>query len=246
MGFDVTRVPEVPYSIFLEDRAQIADVKFNGHDLRFLVGNPNDFIQKKHLSGSLHEIEELALIEKHYVPGTTFVDIGSNVGNHAVWAAKCLAAPKVIAFEPVLGQHTLLCSNVALNDLQDVVKVCKIALSSSSGRIRIPGSFDVTKDAGSRRVSATGLGEEVKMSTGDRELSEVGAMFIKIDVESHEIDVLEGLRRTIEVRRPKLFIEVDDVNEDAFRDWLVSSGYEILESHKRFEINCNYIAAPIA
>lgn len=243
-GYDLVKIHKVPYSIFVEDCAKIADVSHQGHTLRFFIGNPHDFIQETLLEGSIYEPEELALIEKHYVPGTTFVDIGSNIGNHALWAAKCLCAPRVLAFEPALGQHTLLCANVALNELGGSIEIRKIALSSTTGRARIARSFFVTKNSGAASVSSTGLGEDVTMSTGDLELSQIGPLFIKIDVEGHEISVLEGLSETIKKHRPNLFVEVDNKNETKFTDWLNENGYEKRDKFKRHTLNCNYIAGP--
>lgn len=245
-GYDIFSRSETPYAIFPTDRAVIADVTHDGCALKFMVGNPDDIIQRIHLEGALYEPEELALIAHHYVPESVFVDIGANVGNHVVWAAKCLGAPRVISFEPTLGQHTLLCANVALNDLSDVVTVRKVALSSAKGKIRISGSLTVSDNSGASRVTAEGLGEEVPMSTGDLELADVGPVFIKIDVEGHEIAVLEGLRHTIQKYRPLLFVEVDNFNSAAFSDWMNKVGYEARDSFSRYEQNCNYLIAPKA
>lgn len=244
-GYDIVARQKVPFSIFIRDRCDIAEVRHAGQVLKFLIGNPNDVIQSQLMEGSLYEIEELALIEKHYDPGTTFVDIGSNIGNHAIWAARCLEAPKVICFEPVLGQHTLLCANIAINGLNDVVTVHKIALSSASGTVRIAQSFMVTENSGAAQVSFTGLGEEVRASTGDLELSGVGPMFIKIDVEGHEMRVLQGLEQTIQRVRPKLFVEVDNANAALFENWIKRSGYHVLERFQRYQGNCNFLIAPV-
>jgi FkbM family methyltransferase len=244
LGYDLVKVQAVPYSIFTENRATIAEVEHEGCRLQFFIGNPSDQIQATHLSGSLYEPEELSIVETHYVPGTTFVDIGSNVGNHALWAAKCLGAPRVIAFEPVLGQHTLLCANIALNDLSERIEVRKIALSSRVGKARISKSFVVSKNSGRAWVSSTGLGEEVRMSTGDLELADTGPLFIKLDVEGHEISALEGLQGTINKHRPRIFIEVDCINEKKFDEWLRANKYEKRDTFKRYEANCNYLVAP--
>ncbi len=243
-GYDVyPRSPE-PYSIIAGDCAQIVNVVHGNHQLKFIVANPNDIIQKLHLEGELYEREELAIIERHYTPGTVFVDIGSNIGNHAIWAATCLGAPRVIGFEPTLGQHTMLCCNVALNDLNDVIKVRKLALSSSCGTARISRSFMTTNNSGNASVALAGLGEEVAMSTGDMELSDIGPMFIKIDVEGHEMAVLEGLTQTIRQHSPTLFVEVDMESQSAFENWLDRNNYKVAESFQRYATNCNYVITP--
>ena len=244
MGFDVIKVQKRPYSIFVEDIAHIAKVSHEGQSLKFFVGNPDDHIQKTHLTGSLYELEELAIIKKHYIPGTAFVDIGTNVGNHALWAAACLGAPRVVGFEPVLGQHTLACANVALNGLNDQVQIRKLALSSQQGRTHIARSFVISNSSGSASVSHTSLGEEVLMSTGDQELSDIGPFFLKIDVEGHEMHTLDGLTKTIQTFWPNIFIEVGDENQPAFQAWIKANGYKILEDFRRHKRNCNFALAP--
>ena len=245
LGFDLVKIQEKPFSIFVDDRAIVSTVKHQGNDLRFLIANPNDMIQKVHLKGELYEPEELLIIEKHYTPDTTFIDIGSNVGNHAIWAATCLGAPSVIAFEPALNQHTLFCVNVALNNLSDIIKVRKLALSNSVGQTCIDGGLVNNNNTGGNRIMVNALGETIQLSTGDIELSDVGPSFIKIDVEGHEISALEGLKHFIDEHRPKMFIEVDVENKNAFEDWLNSNRYQKLDEFQRYERNCNYMIAPV-
>ena len=245
-GYDVTKRQEQLYSIFVEDRATIAEVTHQEHILKFFIGNPADHIQKTHMQGDLYELEELSIIQQYYDPETVFIDIGANVGNHAIWAAKCLGARRVIAFEPVLGQHTLLCANVALNGCDEIIEVRKVALSVSTGTARVARSFIINDNSGFARLSSTGFGEEVKLTTGDIELTDIGPHFIKIDVEGHEMAALEGLQKTIETHRPLLFIEVDNTNAAAFDHWLAKNHYEKRDEFKRHKENCNYIAAPLS
>ena len=48
---------------------------------------------------------------------------------------------------------------------------------------------------------------------------------IELDVEGMELQALAGLERTIARWRPRMFIEVDDGNVSAFKEWLVRHHY---------------------
>jgi hypothetical protein len=83
----------------------------------FFVTNEDDLIQREHVRGRFYEEEELGIIAKHF-KGGTFVDIGANVGNHSIFAAKFLGASTVIAFEPNPASYVTFKCNMALNGLE--------------------------------------------------------------------------------------------------------------------------------
>jgi hypothetical protein len=49
-------------------------------------------------------------------PGDAFVDLGSNLGAYALWAARCVGSSgRVLAIEPDTHNHEVLTENVRLN-----------------------------------------------------------------------------------------------------------------------------------
>jgi FkbM family methyltransferase len=50
---------------------------------------------------------------------------------------------------------------------------------------------------------------------------------IKIDVEGHELEVLEGARRTIATSMPMLIVEIKDDNYDRVADLVAGYGYDV-------------------
>ena len=119
--------------VFESGRAEIVQVEHGGRAYRFLIADRNDLIPSIHCGRALYEEEELEIIRDHFDASEVFVDVGANVGNHAMFAAGALAVRRVIAFEPCLVQHTLLCVNALLNGCAERVEIHKVALSDIEG-----------------------------------------------------------------------------------------------------------------
>lgn len=210
-----------------------------GKKVYFYLENEADTIQSHHRRGEFYEPEELAIIAKNY-KGGTFLDIGSNVGNHAIYAALFLGAPKVIAFEPVEDIARILRCNVALNDAAKVVHIEQCGLGEANSRATAVRENDF-------RVGSTHLdtGEgDIVVKVGDEVVASEQVGFIKIDTEGMEMSVLRGLKETIRRDMPTMFIEVDNKNDSAFRDLLSSYGYRISDEFRRYPAMTNYVAVP--
>ena len=83
------------------------------------------------------------------------------------------------------------------------------------------------------------------MRTGDTLFADEPRIdMIKIDVEGMEIQALSGLNATISRHRPMLFVEVDEVNRDAFFELQQQLGYRIVEETKRTKQNQNFLMEP--
>jgi hypothetical protein len=70
----------------------------------------------------------------------------------------------------------------------------------------------------------------LRVVPGDTILSGHRVDFLKIDVEGMEVDVLEGLKKTIAEQRPRIFIEVDNCNVARFLEWTRINNYSIVSS----------------
>lgn len=153
--------------------------------------------------------------ELHYVRslvdrGRAAVDIGAHRGIYAHVLAQC--AKHVHAFEP----HPQLFAYLR-RTMPATVSVHPVALSSAAGAVtfRIPrsggylglgqGTLETLPIYHADTISEI----EVRRSTLDQEIKEpVG--FIKIDVEGHELSVLEGGRELLRRDRPALIVEIAD------------------------------------
>ena len=79
-----------------------------GEPVLFLVRDLRDYVQSQFLTGHFYAEDELRLIQQHY-QGGTFLDVGANVGNHALFAAKILKARGSLPSSPFL-RRTKSCS----------------------------------------------------------------------------------------------------------------------------------------
>ncbi len=218
----------------------VVDARIDGQDISFFVIDAFDEIQRHHLSGCFYEEEELAIIGK-YFHGGVFVDIGANVGNHAIYALKFLAAARVIAFEPNPRAHRVLRLNVAINDLQDRIVLHQLGLSDRPGC----ATFETPRhNLGATRLLTGSKQGELEVVPGDSILSSEAVDFLKIDAEGLEMQVLAGLGETIAGSRPTMFVEVDQANIPAFRAFCAKADYRIATTYRRYRVNCNFLVVP--
>jgi FkbM family methyltransferase len=157
-------------------------------------------------------------------PGGVVYDVGSSLGFFTLLAAR-LVGPEgmVIAIEPHPANAEGLAANVAANDLGNVT-IVREAASGSTGR----AFFDASSTT-LGRVLESGEDEsalEVGTVTIDDLVARTGAEpdVVKIDVEGHEVEVLEGMSRCLENVRPVLICEMHGRNVEV-ADLLDRVGY---------------------
>jgi FkbM family methyltransferase len=130
-----------------------------------------------------------------------FVDVGANLGWHAVHAAQHRAVETVVAFEPDPFNAWLLDRNLALNHVDKAIVCCE-AVGAQSGIARLHrykssnyGRHSLLADYGydSRSVPLTSLDDALdRLGLGERPIAA-----IKIDVEGYEPAVIAGARRAL-------------------------------------------------
>jgi FkbM family methyltransferase len=219
-------------------RGGIKRFNVEGTEFRFFFNEELDGIQRFHRRGTIYEAEELTLIAENY-KGGVFVDVGANIGNHSIYAAKLLHAPKVVAFEPVALSADLFEINVALNGCGDRVVLHRVGLSDQPCRA---SPVIIQHNLGGTRL-AQGDGP-IEIVRGDDILESEAVSFIKIDTEGYELKVLAGLKQVIAKCQPTLFVEVENAQITAFRDFCDASGYRISGERRRYEGCTNFLAQP--
>jgi FkbM family methyltransferase len=197
---------------------------------------------KYHQEGSFYEIEELDIIKRHYTGNGTFLDIGANIGNHAVYVSRFLKSPKIIVFEPNPAAISILNENLRLNDCKNVeTRFLGMALGARESRLK-----GLTPDPNNlgHTVYYDDAAGDVHAIEGDALILDEPVEFIKIDVEGMEIDILSGLEKTIERWRPTIFIEVWDDASRPFLGWCERAAYQLIERFQRYPGIQNYLIKP--
>jgi FkbM family methyltransferase len=142
-------------------------------------------------------------------PGDVAVEVGANIGVHTVTLAKLAgAAGLVIAFEPQRIIFQLLCANLALNGLINVI-ARHAAAGAEAGSINVPRlDYAMDNNFGGMALGHAEGGEPVPVVALDS-LTLPSLRLLKIDVEGMERAVLSGARQTIARHRPILYVEND-------------------------------------
>lgn len=131
--------------------------------------------------------------------GTTFLDVGANIGTETVSALRSGAFSAAIAIEPVRDNLENLHMALCANGLSERVQVIAAAVSSRPGVMRMQRS---ATNAGDHRIVEGEAGGgahfiDVPVTTIDEAVARCGLQpsavgLIFIDVQGHEPEALEG------------------------------------------------------
>jgi FkbM family methyltransferase len=153
---------------------------------------------------------ELRLLPELMDPARNSVDVGANKGVYTYWMAR--HSRHVFAYEPNPKMFRILNAGAGRN-----VTVSPAALSDNTGEsvLRVPRTASGYSNQGAS-LNYRKVGDdygEVTIETrrlDDEALTDIG--FMKIDVEGHELAVLEGGRDLIARDRPVLLIEMEEAH----------------------------------
>jgi FkbM family methyltransferase len=175
------------------------------------------------------EKELLAWFSQNVEPGQTWLDVGAHYGYTAL-ALSGLVGPEgsVFAFEPVLATASCIAQTRLFNGL-DKLHVVPLGLSAECA-LRTK-RLAVVRGMADSTIDQSGWTEPILVAafdglwTGLRgEQPKVDG--VKIDVQGMELDVLRGMRRTLQSDHPKLVIEFHEgVNRASILDVLRECGY---------------------
>jgi FkbM family methyltransferase len=147
---------------------------------------------------------ELAHLAELVPPGSTAVDVGAWWGPWTYWLAR--TARQVVTCEPIPELADFI-RRVAPSN----VDVRNVALSDHTGEavLWVPPGRRGSEGRASLDASVPG-GRPLRVRTTRLDdLGLAGVGLIKIDVEGHELRVLEGARQTIAAFRPVLVVEIE-------------------------------------
>ena len=147
---------------------------------------------------------------------TTIFDIGANTGIFALIAKAVSPNAKVYAFEPLMRVHKFLKENISLNNYD--IQSYPVAISNSDGKAEIyddPGlenNYSVTVNGYMNHDDIIGkIKIEIDVITLDTFIQEnqiTGIDLMKIDVETHEGEVMEGFMKYLPIFKPTFLIEI--------------------------------------
>tara|TARA_B100000315_G_scaffold69738_1_gene63539 strand:- start:3237 stop:4130 length:894 start_codon:yes stop_codon:yes gene_type:complete len=213
-----------PYSIYKHLHFK-GKIKIRIEDNYFLMRHYGYQIENELFWGGLNDAWEktsLSLWIKLCKISRCVFDIGANTGIYSL-LAKCVNPNlSVFAFEPVPEMYKKLKLNCDLNRFE--VKCIEIAVSDKDGTasIYLPETGEAYSVAVNKNLFNSGASVfEKKINTG-RLFSFISKHGIpnvdlmKIDVESHEVEVLKGMGQYLQQMKPTMLIEIleDSLGEE--------------------------------
>ena len=165
------------------------------------------YLLRKHLK---HGDKELHLLVFLVDPTKNAIDIGANKGVYTEALARLV--PTVHAFEPYPKIYDILSSGSRAN-----TSTYRVALSNASETTELLIPFNAKRRTYSNQGASLSRikvsGEHAAVNVTSRTLDSYqfkNIGFIKIDVEGHELAVLQGAQETLLRNKPVLMIELEE------------------------------------
>jgi FkbM family methyltransferase len=179
-------------------------------DLKIHI-NTKSFIEWTIFFWGYFEKHVADFVKRNLPKGGVFIDVGANIGNNSLIASKI--ASKVIAIEPNPKILERLKQNIDLNNLKNVI-VYDYAISNFIGESEF---FIPDESFSNQGVASLSLREnipmrkiKVRVTTLDELLkNEERIDLIKIDVEGHSKEVIQGAKNIIKKFKPIIIYEED-------------------------------------
>ncbi|MBS1607958.1 MAG: FkbM family methyltransferase [Bacteroidetes bacterium] len=229
---------------------------------RFLVNNNDMSVSGDIMHSGYFAERDSELFKKLLKPGMYVYDIGANIGHHSVLFS-LLVGPsgKVYSFEPQNYIFKVLNANLALNNCSNAWSY-RWAIGKEKAKLKMyPIDYSQKNNFGglgidlSKQITTASAGERIDVITGDEfldmlEEEDKKIDFIKIDVQSFELFVLQGLTGVLSRFKPMLFLEIApfwmkemgyDYSE--IYDLLYALGYKIYMPHESLEFPVKGITA---
>lgn len=160
-------------------------------------------------------------------PGDTVIDVGANIGLYTKAFSECVGPRGAVhSLEPVPETFGYLSHNVKKLGLGNVF-LYNLAVTASSGELRMSVP---RMEAGFTNIYEARLDESGDVLVQARRLDDMFSgtrpALIKIDVEGHEAEVLQGAEALLRKCHPALVIEVTSPLPEKF---LTALGYRRID-----------------
>jgi FkbM family methyltransferase len=256
----VRKVAELLFRYYPAKRGVTTIHDFDG-DLSIILDRGSYISSAIYWSGH-HSLPAVRFLRDYLRPEMTLVDVGANIGEITLLAAKKLTEGRVLAFEPRPEVFQELSLNVALNRFA-CVELFNFGLFDVDGQLPLYAKDDQpfgTTNRGITSVFSTGHDRQLTAArlrrfdeiAAESKLTRLDVM--KIDVEGAEWMVLRGAEASIKRFRPIIILEV---STSTFRragyapgdlyNYLDSLAYEIrnLEGGgKKLTAECDALCVP--
>ncbi len=190
------------------------------------------------LEQSVPEREQLEYLQRLMmsVGCKYFIDVGANIGTYALPIATSACVKKTFAIEGSYQTYGALCKNILLNSLETEIETINAVISNTARELTF---YDHTElgscGSGADEILSRDYhwpekftARQVKSMTLDQLFSfQAQTIAIKVDVEGHEHNVLEGAQKLLSNNNVIMQIEIWPENASTLC-WLFEHGYRVL------------------
>ena len=224
-----------------------------GRDLKVRI-YPNDIIGASIFVNGMFEPAECKFVTKFLKPGMVFFDVGANLGQYTLLAARQVGTKgQVHSFEPSPRMFAELEFNVALNNFTDICVLNPFAVADKPGRANLsryePGKEVFGSIGSNTRKEGAIIGYyDIETITLDEYVAKSGIShidLIKMDIEGAEFLALRGSESVLSrTDAPAIILEMADINTVGFGykateiwDYLEMLGYHMYCIDKHGQIS---------
>lgn len=160
--------------------------------------------------GRIHEKNIIHHLADRIQKSKTFIDIGAHIGYYSCLMSKTNPNTKIYTIEMDENCIPIIKRNAVLNEAHNIA-IINCAIADENKNVYISDLQQPNPElslinltsrlASQRQIACYRL--DTLMSSIDLKLT-----IIKIDVEGSELDVLYGMRKLMEINKPKLYIEL--------------------------------------
>ena len=157
------------------------------------------------------------------------IDVGANIGTHTIGFSNLYKS--AISFEPNPIISKILEANIAINNINNA-EIRKIALSNISGNMVLCVPDENYGNASLKETEThASNGFELETQTLDSQLLGIYSVndliLLKVDVEGHELEVIEGAKKFIAMHNVIIVLEhTKSNNSEKLYNLLKINGYE--------------------
>lgn len=214
--------------------SDVAHVEVNGVTL--VLDSADSSVAQEIVAKHCYEPDVTALLEDLLAPGMTFVDIGANVGYHALLGARLVGpAGRVVAVEPFSENCRAILMSIAESGIGNVT-LLPVALDDHQGWSHMSTHIGSNASIVSDQVDQIARGYGTIVPTFRLDQLVTGPIdVIKIDVEGAETRAVRGASALISTWRPKVITEVSEEMLErvsassvrAYIEWFTTKGYSV-------------------
>jgi FkbM family methyltransferase len=156
------------------------------------------------------ESQSLDFLKRFTKENTTVVDVGANIGYFTIEISKYLdSSSRIIAIEPGLINFSRLQKVVEEKKREPSISLVMAGLSEEIGWGSL--EIDPSNPANHRLSEEQNAAKSVELYTLDSITENIkNVALVKIDVQGHELAVLNGGKKLLREQSPALLIEIDN------------------------------------